>query len=469
LVLFMKVKYFLRMRTKVYQYIKKHNMLHKGDTVVVGVSGGADSVCLLFLLCELAASENDFDIEVVHVNHMIRETAEADGEFVKNLCEELEKRFLIRIPFHLAKADVHKLAAEAGMSVEEAGRMVRYDAMEKILGDKQGVIAVAHHANDRAETILFNMFRGSGLKGLTGISPVNGKIIRPLLDLTRVQIEEFLNNEGLSYVTDETNLTDEYTRNKIRHNIIDYAEKNITSGSTKNMCKAADSLLSALDYINEGVIKAALRCTLAKENQFIEINTDELMKEHEYIIESLLYDALSYVAGRKKDITKEHVRLLRRLLDTTGSTFADLPYGVKAKKEYSRLKIYIPMDIGKIRPIEYEVEMQVLEKFNIEAIPTVNYTKWFDYDKISTVAVVRTRQEGDYLLINSELRKKSLKDYLINEKIPKDERDTIPLLADGNHIMWVIGKRISEYYKVTENTKRVLEVKYVGNHKDTNI
>lgn len=446
------------MRTEVSQYINKYEMLHEGDTVVVGVSGGADSVCLLFLLCEMTYM--NLNIEVLHVNHGLRETAKRDADFVRALCEDFEKRFLTRIQFHLAEASVDMIAKENGLSIEEAGRMVRYDAMNRVLGNRRGVIAVAHHANDRAETMLFNMFRGSGLKGISGISPVNGRIIRPLLNVTRNEIEEFLNKEGLSYVTDETNLTDEYTRNKIRHNILDYAEDNISHGVVRNMCKAADMIALAEDYISEGTIKAALRCTLAKENDYIEINTDELLKEHPYIVDRLLYDALGYVAGKKKDITSEHIRQIRQLLDTTGSGKCDLPYGVKAKKEYSRLKIYIPKSIGDIKPEIPNIDMKVLEDFDINAIPRVNYTKWFDYDKISSVAVVRTREEGDYLLINSSMQKKSLKDYFINEKIPKDERNGILLLADGSHIMWVLGKRISEYYKVTENTKRVLEVSY---------
>lgn len=448
------------MRTKVSNLIEKYEMVSPGDTIVVGVSGGADSVCLLFLLCEkVSCSKNSFNIEVVHVNHMLRDTAKRDEDFVKSLCENLAKRFGINIPFHIANANVSEMAEKMGISTEEAGRMIRYDAMRKVLGDRQGKIAVAHHANDQAETMLFNLFRGSGIKGISGISEVNGNIIRPLLNVTREEIEEFLKEENLEYVVDETNLTDEYTRNKIRHHIIEYAEENIVNGAVMNMAKAAAQLRSADSFITECTLKAALRCTLLKEEGRIEINTSLLLKEHEYIVNHVLYDAISYVAGKKKDITSTHVSSVRNLLDTTGSKEVHLPYHVVAKKEYEKLCISLS-EAAQIEEEEFSFDMRVLEKFRLEDIPKDIYTKWFDYDKISSVATVRTRKEGDYLMVNSDMNKKSLKSYFINEKVPKEKRDSIKLLADGSHIMWVIGMRISEYYKVDENTTRVLEVKY---------
>lgn len=459
----MKVRYYLEMRTRINQCIDKYDMIHDGDTVVVGVSGGADSVCLLFLLCQFKAEGiYDIDIEVVHINHLIRPEAGEDARFVKNLCDDLGKRFGISLSYHLFEMDIHRMAKERGLSVEEAGRIFRYEKFREVLGNKKGSIAVAHHANDRAETMLFNLFRGSSLNGLSGIRAVNDDIIRPLISTEKSLIENFLKEEKLSYVTDATNLTDDYTRNKIRHNIIEYAQDNIIGSVVSNMNNAADQLSRAEDFILECVKKASLNCILEKEDGKIIINTIKLGNEHEYIIDRIIYDTITYVAKHKKDITSEHVKRVRLLLDTNGSKEVHLPYEVLALKEYDKLSIIKTNNIDTLET-NYDIDavkMNVLTDFDINNIPNGLYTKWFDYDKITSVARVRTRKEGDYLVINSSLQKKLLKDYMINEKIPAKDRDNLLLLADGNHIMWIIGKRISEYYKVTDNTKRVLEVSY---------
>ena len=459
----MKVRFYLRMKTRVNSWIKKYEMLQDGDTVVVGVSGGADSVCLLFLLCEIASQKiYDINVAVVHVNHMIRNTANRDAMFVQNLCDEFSERFGIAIPCKIVKADVVSLAKEKHMSVEEMGRVVRYEAMNSMVGGKNVKIAVAHHANDRAETMLFNLFRGSGLLGASGIQAVNGNIIRPLLCVNRKEIEDFLFKNDIDYVTDETNLTDDYTRNKIRHNLIEYAEREICEGCVSNMNNAAEQLVMAEEFVKECTLKASLRAVYIKEEGRAVIDVNELTKEHEYIIDRVLYDTLTFVSKQKKDITHEHIRRIRLLLESKGTKEIDLPYEVKVRKEYDSLFIINKQfEITEEGPLEYQVDMQVLTSFSLDDIPKDTYTKWFDYDKISSVATVRNRMEGDYLIINNAMQTKSLKDYLINEKVPKNERDRLPLLADKNHIMWVIGMRISEYYKVTFETTRVLEVRFI--------
>lgn len=450
------------MRTKVLNWISKYDMLHDGDTVVAGVSGGADSVCLLFLLCEMASTQfKDMDIEVVHINHGLRKEASLEAEFVKQLCVSFEERFRIRIGYHLIKADIGKLAAEWKQSVEEAGRRVRYEAFEEILGNRKGVICVAHHKDDRAETMLLNLFRGTGLKGAAGISAVNGRIIRPLLCVSRQEIEDLLKQESIEYIVDRTNLEDEYTRNRIRHHILSYAKDSISLSVVDNMEKAAMQFEAAEDYIHKETLKAELRSTVQKEAGRIILGSKSLQAEHPYIVDAVLYDAIAYVCGCRKDITAEHVANVRKLLTKDGSKELSLPYGAMVRKEYDRLIFMKRKTEPSIEEdIEGQISMRVLEDFDREQIPKATYTKWFDYDKISSVAVLRFRNEGDYLIINADMNQKTLKEYLINEKIPKEERGRIPLLCDGKHVMWVIGLRISEYYKVTEYTKRVLEVKF---------
>lgn len=453
------------MRTKVIEWIKRYDMLHEDDTVVIGVSGGADSVCLLFLLCEII-SQNGWNnkIEVVHINHKLREEASSDAEFVRKLCALFEERFGISLPCHIREFDVNGLSRELKISCEEAGRKVRYETFREVLGDRKGCIAVAHHKDDRAETMLLNLFRGTGLKGACGIQPVNEGIIRPLLCVTREEIENFAKKEGLDFVTDRTNLEDEYTRNKIRHHILDYAKKNICLSVTDNMGNAALQLEAAEDFIHNCTSEAWKRCVTFLEPDRLTLDISALRSEHPYIVDRVIYEAIVGVGGIKKDISAEHVKTVRGLLDKTGSKKADLPYDVIVKKEYNQLTL---MKTHKKTGDEIRnsgrIFTRITEDFDMSQIPKETYTKWFDYDRISSVATLRFREEGDYLSINRDMQTKSLKEYLINEKVPKDQRDKIPVLADRNHIMWVVGMRISEYFKVTETTKRILEVKFERN------
>ena len=211
-------------------------MLQPGDRVVAGVSGGADSVCLLFLLLEWRR-EFPLDIAVVHVNHGIRPEAGEDARYVEKLCGEH------RIPFFLTEADVRQRSILEKCSEEEAGRRTRYEAFDKAAEEWGATkIAVAHNSNDRSETQLFHLFRGSGIRGLASILPVRGRIIRPILCLERWEIEDFLTQQGIFYCKDATNDEDDYTRNRIRHHILPYAEQNIARGCVAHMNQTAEML-----------------------------------------------------------------------------------------------------------------------------------------------------------------------------------------------------------------------------------
>ena len=453
------------MKTEVLEYIKKYEMLRKGDTVVIGVSGGPDSVCLLVLLKELSY-QLDINIEVVHVNHMLRPEAGDEADFVKALCNRMG------LTFHLFKEDVMLLSKREGLSTEEAGRKIRYDALRKVLDGRQGKIAVAHNQNDLAETVVFNLLRGSSIKGLCGIEPVNGDIIRPLLCMSRERIIEFLEKNRIEYVTDKSNLTDEYTRNKIRHHIIEYSDENVVKGCVSNIASAAERMREADSFIRKQTVRAAARCGI-EDGEDILINTDALLKEDPFIAKCVIYEMIGMTAGLKKDITSAHVGIVYDLLFTEGSKELSLPYGILVRKEYNRLCfIKKGEDDDDLEEGEYEgdantpgrtrelpqINHRILTDFDIENIPTGNYTKWFDCDKISKACTLRYRRKCDYLTINSEMGKKSLQEYMVNEKIPKRDRDRVPLVADGSHIMWVVGHRMSEYYKVTKDTMKVLEV-----------
>lgn len=485
---------------KILDYIKKYHMIEEGDTIVAGISGGADSVCLLFVLLEIK-KQFFLDIEVVHINHGIRREASEDALFVEELCRQNG------LPFHLVEEDIKARAKESGRSEEEEGRLVRYRAFEKVLEGRQGKIAVAHNSNDRAETMLFHLFRGTGLAGAAGIPPVNGRIIRPLLCVERREIEAWLNGQELSFCTDVTNAEDIYTRNRIRHHILKYAEENICQGAVANMNRAADQLLEAEAYLATQTMNAVERCVTvekavngSRQPEKVEnisdeagqktgrimIKISELLKEEEYLQGRVLLWCLEQAAGSKKDLTANHVKGVRELFTKQGNGQIHLPYELIVYKKYDlgmiekkvlpngkdcprenkkQFKEYLVSIPGPDEGYSFElqglgiVEITAFPREDSQNIPEKTYTKWFDYDKITKSVMLRTKKPGDYLTINSKMGHKSLQDYFVNEKIPRENRDKIYLFAEESHVVWIPGYRISEYYKITEETKTVLQVK----------
>lgn len=481
------------MLQKIDKYMQKYHMLEEGDTVAAGISGGADSVCLLFLLHELT-KRMKLRVLVVHVNHGIRQEAAEDAAYVQKLCEEWG------FPFYLVEADIPRQAAELGMSEEETGRHVRYESFQRVLQEQAPLavaeghakIAVAHNSNDRAETMLFHLCRGTGPEGLRGIRPVRGQIIRPLLCVQRQEIEQFLQMQKISYCIDRTNDEDTYTRNKIRHHTLPYLEKEICSETVSHMNHTADLLEQNMDYIRQQTIEAAERCVVF-ENDVGVINGDErgklwirvpeLKACHIFLQKQIILYCMEQIASAKKDLTSVHVEQVLALLEKEGSRQVMLPYHMRALKEYDRVWLYQEKRDGadtagamSKHPKEYRIEppcsMEIdglgILDFTVEdyekcqEIPQNAYTKWLDYDKIKECLMLRTRRTGDYLTINEKLAKKSLKDYMIQEKIPCARRKDIWILADGSHVLWVIGHRISQEYKISGDTKHILKIQLRG-------
>ena len=476
-----------RMEEKVFSYIEEQGLLREGDRVILGVSGGADSVCLLFVLLEYAARKT-LQLGVVHVHHGIRKEADEDAAYVEQLCREHG------ISFFQVKEDVKQKAKEWKCSEEEAGRNVRYqafaDAAGKFGADK---IAVAHNANDRAETFLFHLFRGSDLKGLGSIRPMRDRIIRPLLCLERKEIEAYLKDRGIAYCQDLTNHGDDYTRNRIRHHILPYAEREIAVGSVAHVAHAAQIISETEDYLEQQTMVAAAGCVRFDHGDAgaCTIDTAALRKLHPLMQRRVLYMTLQKVTGSARDLTYVHVESLRELSGKEGYHSISLPYGVVAESCYDRifLRKGVASEDGTPYDLWAKVEMRLREgsceeilgcsaeeyvdhmmATKTKEVGQNEYTKCFDYDKIKqSMLSLRNRKMGDYLTLagpGDEMIHKSLKDYMITEKIPKPDRDRIPVLAEGNHVVWLVGYRISEYYKINVHTKRVLQVQLICKDED---
>ena len=477
---------------KVLEYCNKHQMLQQKDRVVLGVSGGADSVCLLFVLLGLR-QELNLSLHVVHINHGIRQEAVEDAAYVKALCEAND------LPFYLYERNIPTIAKERGCSEEEAGRQVRYEAFAEVFR-LQGCtkIAVAHNSNDRAETMLFHLFRGTGLTGLGSIRPVREQIIRPILCLERAEIEAYLEEKQVSFRHDITNDSDDYTRNKIRHNILPYAEQEIVRGSVANMNRTADILAETENYIEEQLQKAKMRCVLegnSAQQQYI-LDVKPLLEEHTLIQKRLLLQLLKELSPGHKDIAAIHVEDMVSLFHREGNRSINLPYGIVGSRQYEQVylerrpetetealqsrrwepvsidltqlsekELKIPLGYG--RHMYFKVLSCGKDAIICQDIPQNQYTKWFDYDKIKECLTLRTRKTGDVLCIKGQgaLQHKKLKDYMVTEKIPRLRRDELPVLAEGNQVLWLVGYRISEFYKVDTHTKCILEVRFTQSNR----
>ena len=461
---------------QVRNYIYKYKMLENTKSVIVGLSGGADSVCLIHVLWELR-EEFQIDIEAVHINHGIR-GAEAgrDEEFAKNMCNKLE------IPITVFQYDVPAYAKERGLSEEEAGRILRYDSFRKVAKKIQkSKICVAHNSNDNVETFLHHLCRGSSLEGLTAIKPVSGEIIRPIMCLSRAEIEKYLGEQQIPFITDSTNLDNDYTRNKIRNVVLPYLEKEINQHTGIHIHEAIRDITEANDFINLEIQKKYRQISSVEGERLI-LDRRELVGMETIIARGIVRMAICQISGKLKDITRTHIESVRKIAAGQSGKVIQLPYQIQVRTDYEKLIFQRKKDIFDVDDLkkdvvidtlanqacvdfgEYEIKTRIFEvkkgeyEQYLKNLTKNLYTKAFDYDKIKKSVVVRTRRTGDYLTVNSEMGTKKLKRYFIDEKVSGDERDRIPLIADDSHILWVVGYRMSEYYKISENTTNVLEI-----------
>ena len=444
------------MYQKVRAYVKEHHMLCEQDKVILGVSGGADSICLLFMLLELQ-KELGFSMVAVHVHHGIRgESADADEKYVEEICEQQKIELF---SFH---ENVKEYASINRLTEEEAGRNVRRIAFQKICKEQNGTkIALAHHKNDNVETFLWNLCRGTGIKGMGGIMPVSGEYIRPLLCLKREEIEKYLLENHIDYCTDETNQQNDYTRNRIRNQVIPYLENEVNAQAVNHMAEAIENIRVFNEYIEKEVEKYVRSCVL-EEGERCVICKERFEMVPEVFRKTIIHEILARTAGRKKDIEAVHLRDVVGLMSKQVGKMLDLPYGMHVVRVYEGVALYrTGLLIEETAP---DVKIEVFDRTpEMVTFPEKAYTKWFDCDIIKRTVKIRHREPGDYIVIDKCGRTQKLKQYFINEKIPQNIRDQIWLVADGQEIMWIVGYRQSKGYQITEKTTKIMEICFEGN------
>ncbi len=438
--------------------------VQEGSRILAAVSGGADSVCLMLALTELG-----FLVHIVHVEHGIRgQESLEDCAFVRRLCEERQ------IPLRVVPVDAPAKAARDSVSLEEAARMLRWDALTQAAAQTGiPVIATAHHRMDQAETVLWNLVRGSSVQGLGGIRPVRREhgltVLRPLIDCDREQIEAYLRENRVSWREDSTNADLSLTRNAIRRKVLPLLEE-LNPGAVRHIAAAASDLREVEDWLRAGTDRAWDTVILENGNgreSDLTADRSNLMKCPGPVRGRILRRMAAQCLGGEKDISRVHIQALESLAAGRSGQELCLPDQLRAVSEEGVLRLtrrkaektdlVVPLSAdGRYFYPETGiwVEASYLTWPGGE-VPKKKYTKYLAYDTMAPCPALRTRREGDYLIVNAASGRKKLKDYLIDEKVPRLLRDRLLLIAQGSHVLWVIGMRISEGAKVQALSKAV--------------
>lgn len=454
----------MTIKEKMLRTMKEHRMIKSGDRVAVALSGGRDSVCLLFLLSSLR-EELEITLSAVHVHHGLRESADADEAFVTNLCRKLS------IPLEIFHVDTPALVRNEGLSVEEAARELRYKAFEQVEADR---IALAHHMNDQAETVLLRLMRGSGLRGIGGMRAVRGRYIRPLLDVSSAEIEAYVAERALTYCEDETNADLSYTRNRVRRELVPYLRENFSEGITETIARSAKLWQDDEDCL----------CLLA-ERAFKDmgevLSRDVLVSLPKALRTRVIRMALARKNGLC-NLGEKSVELVDRLvLSERESGSVSLPDGLTMVlksgiiQSYSTVEFCVlseaerrgwdgtfPLPVpGFVRlPDGTEIGAEYAVSPGKEAILAAGETeKWASFR--TEGLCVRSRKPGDYITIfdnNHRLCRKSLQDFFVDAGIPAEERDRTALLAVESEILWVIGHRMGDGLRLPDPEDKTVPV-----------
>lgn len=451
--------------------IKKHKMITAGDRIIAGVSGGPDSLCLIYALNKLKAKLK-IELFAVHINHSIRgKSADMDQQFVEDFCRKLG------IQVYSEKILVKQIAGDRKISVEEAGRIARYDCFEKYAKElNANKIAVGHNMNDNSETVLLNLVRGTGIEGLKGIEPVRGMIIRPLIEISRAEIELYCKEEGLNPRIDETNTDSAYTRNRIRNGLIPYIKENFNPNIIEAINRTAEIIYDENLFVSEVSEAYYSECLQDSDQNSIKINLEKFNMLHSAVRKRIIRMAVERLNGSTRAVEKIHIEQVMGLADNAKTgTVCRLNGGIEVIIEYKNL-IFIKGKAKKRVDFCYDISIpgkveipQVNACLNIKVIDVKNFKPeakssnvcLIDKKTVGESLQIRNRRNGDRINPEGMKGTKKLKDYFIDEKIPREQREVIPVVADGQEIIWIIGKRYSEKHRITEQTKEVIVLEYL--------
>lgn len=435
------------MEEKVFRYIIENSLLENGDTVLIALSGGSDSVALFSVMLKLR-EKLGLTVFAAHVNHNLRgKDSEGDEFFVKNLCKKYN------VPLFVKSVDINKISKEKSIGTEQCAREERYKFFDDVCIENHiKKIATAHNKNDNAETVIFNLCRGSGLAGLCGIPCKRDNIIRPILCVEKKEILEYLKKENLEYVTDKTNFETEYTRNKIRLKISPVLSE-VNEAFVNNIFRGCQSIKQDEEFLTK-LAKKSLNSILKDEK----LELEGLKK----LPLSILNRVIIIFCREKFNVILNSVDIdciKNMIYNGRTSMKLDLSGGLKCRRTYDYIVFYLENNKNIKKDFYYKLESPVfieevskvvsVKKIKIDNINKIVMKNLYDCDKICGMLIARNRKSGDYFTLSM---KKSLKKLFIDKKIPKEERDSIIVICDDNKVVFVEGFGVSKEYRVDKNT-----------------
>ena len=444
------------MEEKIFKTIKKYNMLHLGDNVVVALSGGADSIALFHFLYQ-NREKLQINLSIAHLNHGLRgKESDGDEEFVKNVAEKYN------LPFHVKHEHMSTQQAPKGMGTEQWARQLRYSFLQDVAEKQCAKIATAHTLSDNCETLLFHLARGTSVKGTAGIARVRENIIRPFIEITRTEVESYCDNNNLEYVTDSTNLTDDYTRNNIRHNVLPVLIS-INSKAETSMGRFLNNQKEIYDYFDKQarILLNDAEIESGKYDRNILRKADDL----------ILKQALAILIDTKTDVNSTKLNLVFDLFENEkGAVEIKKNEILVINDKFLYWKELIIQTVCKEKElvigenvlfdgcIVYAEQLNCKKNMKFPDISKKALKFHADYGKINADMLLRTRQTGDTFKPIGRNCSKSLKKFFIEQKTPVADRDKTPVLAQGSKIVWVAGFGFAKGYEVTSDTQDILKL-----------
>ena len=460
------------MENKVKKFVLGNKLLQNCSKLLLGVSGGPDSLAMLNIFYNL---KNEFNIKIAaaHLDHMFREESEAEADFVEKFASKKNIEFFRR------SVDLPKIINENGVSAEAEARKQRFKFFKEIMKTNNfDLLALAHQRDDQAETVLLNLFRGSGLNGLSGIQPqsqFNGiKVIHPLLKLSREEILNYCTRHNLQPRFDSSNEKNIYSRNIIRNKILKIAENEINKNVKKVLARNSNLFQSENEFLNKLAVNEYKRVLKKESNNRIIVNFDEF-KKIDKVLQRRIYRYIYNILNNDlDDLYLNHILEIEKLLDSkkTGRGI-DLSSELRVEISYSDLiffkKDFYNQEIPDKIKISLRNKTKITDKVFIESSlkkrNEFSFTKYklqaaFDYDKLNLPLYIRSRKKGDKFRPLGMKGHKKVKDILIDEKVPKFKREEIPVIVDSeNNILWLAPYKISDEFKITKETNKVLILK----------
>ncbi|MDI3504041.1 MAG: tRNA(Ile)-lysidine synthase [Candidatus Cloacimonadota bacterium] len=448
-------------------FMDQEKLLHKGEKLLLAVSGGADSTAMLYLFSKLRFTLN-LSLLAVHVNHQLRaQNSDLDEQFVQDICMKLNIPLIIR-----------KIELGDDRNLEKRARSMRFEIFDRILKlYRFDYVLLAHHKWDLGETVLINLLRGAGLSGIAGIKPKQNDVLHPLLCFTPLELKALLKQEHIPWREDESNQETKFLRNRIRHDLIPLLEAQYNPQIKDKLAEEAMIINQADQYIKERALRRYKKICLDSTNQRVVLSLPDLMNvpeiEHYYILK----EAYRQVSGELQDFFRANLQEINAIYLAQGSKYVSLPHGVFAIKRNQELVFSVCPEDVKPTP----VGVLQIDSDRSRAVH-MNYRFWFKYlkvlpqepekyqglrvivdaDKIKGGFQIRSRQPGDRFIPLGMSGYKKLKDFFIDEKVAKYDRDLIPIFEDGEKIFWICGHRIDERVRYTKSSTRYLMIEAVS-------